>query len=911
MGRVAGGMPRFDNDTVAHWIKKVEQASQFAVSEAFALKDSRFPQRPPSFVADLETSEQLQDQDGTYAEAQKLLHDWLDSKLTPELMRDSGAVGDSALCPGLPPETASLLRFDTFEESYDYLENGEESTTIPQFIQHLLHKEVANSGILGDLDLTDHQKKQKQKDPRLSMELRHQQVKENRLRRQKELEQQRVEAALRKAALAEAQALVQAEQRRRALVAKQEEEEVQREMVKLRRELAARRHTVEEAWKAKRERLQREKEQVATEKPMDQNVPGGLRQPKEEGEKESGGETLEPLVAKGVRDHQETSSQHQSGAPRMQLEDLEDLQESRRPQDPAWSTNADRKPLRQHFSAWFQLVRDRRIQMGKAGALADWRCRLRALRAWRDYAWAQRLQRETRNLENLLREQNRKQQLAVASHRNSVLRRCFTAWQCWSRAEVGKRELELRKEETRRKMAGFLEALSLGLLSSGGSQGVNGAREGTVHRDLHAKQGQGTGGPLPMHEPEAAGACLDSPAWGPEGQIHSPEPHRGPTQTWPTSPPATPLCSPGLTLVQSQEEALQLAASHDDHGHPSGQLRHPSPNLGPGCHPETREKARLWATAVPVAPKRPGPNPGAGRPMRGSQQVTEHANSLSSTTPSLEREGVRQDPHSSFARSRGSLRRPACPHPILKAMEERAVQRAERRRELEDRKRKQEEENLALAKAREEERRRQEIEEKRIQREEKRLLKLKELEKQRRLEQSQRLQAKAKQHYNKTLIRTWGLDPWKALMLKSKENMEAAQAHWRRARQRSCLNTWHRHVQLSRAQLTAQADELHSRVLLRKTFNSWVQYQRNCAALAATASQLQAAFLQKKVLGAWSALVRDGHQAAALHSDWRILQTAFRRWRRLPEFMQEERLREERREQLRRRVAEILPDFRA
>ncbi|XP_038610358.1 coiled-coil domain-containing protein 191 isoform X2 [Tachyglossus aculeatus] len=866
--KTADAKPRFENDTVAHWVKKVEQASEFAVSEAFALKDSRFPQKPPSFVADLETSEQLQDHDGTYAEAQELLHDWLDSKLTPELMRDSEATGDPVLCPGRLPETTSLLQFNTLEESYDYLENGEESTTVPQFIQHLLHKEVVNSGILGDLDLTDHQKKQK--DPRLSMELRHQQVRENRLRHQKELERQRAEAALRKAALAEAQALVRAEQRRRALAAKQEEEEVQREMVKLRRELAAQRHTVEEAWKVERERLQREKEQVAAEKPLDQNVPAALRQPEEERDKESGGETLDPLMAQGVRDHQ---------------------------------------TLRQHFSAWFQLVRDRRIQMGKAGALADWQCRLRALRAWRDYAWAQRLQREIHNLETLLREQNRKQQLAVANHRNSILRRCFTAWQCWSRAEAGKRELELRKEETKRKMAAFLEALSLGLLSSSGSRGVSGACKGTDPRDLHARPEQGTDGPLPTHEPKAAGACLDGPDWGSEGQIHSPALHRGPTRTWPASPLATPLCSPGLIPVQSQEEAPRLAASHGDHGHPTGQLRHPSPDPGPGCHPETREKARLWATAVLVAPKRPGPNPGAGRPRRGSQQMTEHANSL--RAPSLEREGLRQDPHSCFARSRGSPKQLACSHPILKAMEERAVRRAERRRELEDRKKKQEEENLALAKAREEERQRQEVEAKRIQRAEKRLLKLKELEKQRRLQQYQRLQAKAKEHYDKTLLRTRGLDPWKALMLKSKENMEAAQTHWRRACQRSCLNTWHRHVQLSRAQLTAQADDFHSQVLLRKTFSIWVQYQRDRAALAATASQLRAAFLKKKVLGAWSVLVRDKHQAAVLHSDWRMLRNAFRQWRRLPESMQEERLREERREQLRRRVAEILPDFRA
>ena len=74
-------------------------------------------------------------------------------------------------------------------------------------------------------------------------------VKENRLRREKELERQRIEKTLKKSAFLEAQYLVQEEKKRKALEAKKEEEEIQREMVKLRREIIERRLTVEEAWK--------------------------------------------------------------------------------------------------------------------------------------------------------------------------------------------------------------------------------------------------------------------------------------------------------------------------------------------------------------------------------------------------------------------------------------------------------------------------------------------------------------------------------------------------------------------------------------------------------------------------------------------------------------------------------------
>lgn len=74
-------------------------------------------------------------------------------------------------------------------------------------------------------------------------------VKENRLRREKQVEFQRKENALKKAAFLEAQCLVQEEKRRKALLAKKEKEGIQREMVKLRREILERRRTVEEAWK--------------------------------------------------------------------------------------------------------------------------------------------------------------------------------------------------------------------------------------------------------------------------------------------------------------------------------------------------------------------------------------------------------------------------------------------------------------------------------------------------------------------------------------------------------------------------------------------------------------------------------------------------------------------------------------
>lgn len=147
------------------------------------------------------------------------------------------------------PDAHGHLKYDRFDDLCGYLEEEEESATVQKFIEHLLHKEVVASEVVEELGMKENQGKRQQKDPRLTMEMRHKQVKENRLRREKQLESQRVESALKKAAFLEAQCLVQEEKKRKALLAKKEKEEIQREMVKLRREILERRHTVEEAWK--------------------------------------------------------------------------------------------------------------------------------------------------------------------------------------------------------------------------------------------------------------------------------------------------------------------------------------------------------------------------------------------------------------------------------------------------------------------------------------------------------------------------------------------------------------------------------------------------------------------------------------------------------------------------------------
>lgn len=79
----------------------------------------------------------------------------------------------------------------------------------------------------------------------------------------------------------------------------------------------------------------------------------------------------------------------------------------------------------------------------------------------------------------------RKTQLAVEHNQRRHLRCCFLAWQHWSRAETEKRELQMKREQTKRKMEQLLEAVALG---KGGDRPLEPNKPGTAevnhHQDL-------------------------------------------------------------------------------------------------------------------------------------------------------------------------------------------------------------------------------------------------------------------------------------------------------------------------------------------------------------------------------------------------------------------------------------------
>ncbi|KFP65930.1 Coiled-coil domain-containing protein KIAA1407, partial [Cariama cristata] len=869
-------------------LKTVDQASEYAISEAFSLQKSRYPQRPCSHVTSLETMEKLQDHDAACEEAQELLSNWMNSKLQLELRSDGEEEVDSVL---LEKPSAATLTHERFDDLCSYLEHEMESS-VQEYLQHLLQSEAVNCRIVENLRLENIREKQKLADPRIIMELRHKQVKENRMRRQKALELQRQEKALKKSALSEAKLQAQ-EERRKALKAKKEEEEREREMVKLRKETAEKRHTIAEA------RRTEGKRQAKSQKLSMQEV----------------SIAASPLL---VLKKEEQGEEKQRKAQEL----LRRIH-----------TNKQRC-MQRHFSAWMKVILEHRIKMGKARALADWKCQQKALQAWRNYTWAQKVQQETQQLEVQLRDQNRKTQLSVEHNQRRLLRCSFLAWWHWSQTETEKQELQIKREETKRKKVQLLEEVSWGKGGLDRLLEVNkpGTAEVNHHQDLQQDKVN------PSHVVLSIGISVllqNHSCWGAVYTFHS---YRKVKLAW------------EITVKHAPPSVQDQAVYRKQIATPPQQFQAHGPKTPPAygsCFKhrhafqqhvieEQRQQLQKQQELILELQKNQRLNKTkeeAAEATAATQPLNNFASQTKEEKPNRENQSrckktthlsppASHEPENTRAvmQDRRPCRQLTSTHPILKAMEERATQRAEQRRKLEEAKQQREEEKLAQLKAEEEAKERKEAEEKEArrkkQREERRQQKLKEMEKQRRLEKMQQLQKKARDHYEKVLLRKLGMVPWTRLREQAKENLVLAQRHHSLELQRKCLRAWLQDTQSSLMEKMSQAEDVYCHMLLRRGFQNWLKYKDYLSNLEERASTLHAACLMRKYFWAWFDVIMeekrtlwDKLKIATEHSNKRLMLNAFKAWKQYPLLMKMEREREERRNQLRRTVAEILPNF--
>ncbi|XP_014883235.1 coiled-coil domain-containing protein 191 isoform X2 [Poecilia latipinna] len=858
-------------DDINEWRKRVEMASELAVSEVFS---HRKPQSAINRVAvPLESSEQLRDHDDAYSEAQALLDDWLSDKLRKELdMEDDDELKDrvgNAQPPAAASAQPTYIDYEKFDDLYDCLVEEEEQLAVESFLQDLMKQELLDGGLMAELTCDDREKQKKFRNPAITMEARHQQVRENRARREAEKQRKRREKEAQQDAWQEAKKKEQEEEKRKKQLKRREEEMVQQEMARLRR-------------------LMEEKkalEHAACQKEKEKRVQRAVR-------------SLEPTPA----------------LPSKQLlKEFNRLQQEQKIQAKINMSNL--QCLHKHLSGWHSVVLRRKLHMSKAVALCDWRRQLRAWRAWRAVVWAERSRREVARTEEQLRIENRQFQLAVENDQRRLLRRCLSEWQLWSQRAKSQRDLLARQQETKAKMAALIDAAATGKLTAietPANLPICLAQEPPSKEDTDAEKGRHA---AEIEVLEASTGHQSKNSVGDAGQ---------PLRPWQvtrrhTAPTAEELHDARQRVADNRVLGNKRTAS------PAGRFenRHAvqkqiitqqrkllkeqqeqitrlkEKQIFAGLELEMEKAAQITQLSALQEAK------------RCSFAPREHSCSASKAT------GERD---SQNAPCRKPVRKQTCPHPLITAMEARARHRAERRQEVEEIKRRKEEEKLAEMKAAEEQRQREEQEEKRKaaekKREEKRLEREREAERQRQLKRRQELMRLARQHHNKTLLSHRGLAPWKRLMQLRRENMELAESHHNLFLLKQCTLGWLQYARDTQRERVACADQLQKHFLLRWSLNCW----KRLVDLRMIQEERAERFYRRRTLRRFLLALQDyvtlqrlaewdRRKLAQEHRDRRVLQRCFQAWRQLPTTLRREREREVRREKLSRKVAELLPDF--
>ncbi|XP_066502102.1 coiled-coil domain-containing protein 191 isoform X2 [Hoplias malabaricus] len=796
--------------------------------------------------------------------ARAILSDWMNTKLRLELEMDEYEDCLTVSSITETPEKTADLTYSNFDDMYCHLAQEDESLEVNTFLQELMECEVLDSGAVKGLRMNSEMEK-KRSDPGLSMQLRHQHVKERRIWKDKEREKQRQEQEVRREAREEVQRQEREDQKRRRQKSHKQEELLQQEIIRLRREMEEKRSMDQLARKMERERL--EKQRV---KQQSVKLPPGS-------------------VTQRQLHHRE-----QEAEARLHIQTLQCIQK--------------------HFSAWYSVVLEKRVLLGKAAALCDWRRQLRAWRAWRALVWVKREERESQRLEEELRIDNRCCQAAVESDRRRLLRRCLSGWRLCCRMEKECRELLTQQEETRRKMAALISAAASGSLNTEKDK----QQSVTDTPNTHTMT-EGSTQPVPAPRATSEPAPTDKRK-------------ATPTQPWQVTRRHAAL-SPAEFHQVRQKMALNSTPCSQSAKVCEGQFAHHH-----AAQQQTiAEQRRLLIEQQELIShlqerqnflelQQEANNAAASAAMTETAQLKHSAthSSMQARTGG----GAAETRSNSISRENSAVHpapkatpsHPMAPHPVVQAMEERAKLREERRREVKAMKRRRDEEKLAQMKAAEEERLRQEEEEKRIaaerRKEERRQQRERELEKQKRIQREQQLLKQVREHYHRSLLLYRGLAPWKRLMEESRTNTQKAVEHHSQFLQRRCFLSWIQDTHETLSKKEDSAEQLYWSILLRRAFCSWKRVKQMQCVLQTRAEHFYRAQTLRKVFSAlldYATQERlktwDRERRADEHNARRSVKRCFRGWRRLPAALREEEVREDRRERLRRKVAEILPDF--
>ncbi|XP_071841772.1 coiled-coil domain-containing protein 191-like isoform X3 [Apostichopus japonicus] len=942
-------------DDVQSWLKKVEQASDEATAITFGKGKSKVRDyQSNGHVGALATIDALKDHDAAYNEAQELLTQWMAEKCNLDddddgdiyLLDEGKSPKESAsqktdllshweqLLDENDPGMLHLYNGPSSDAIYRDIESRDDGRTVQEILDGLLEKDMGEEAVKKDLGLNPSKKK---KDPRVTMAARQQKVKENREKQEQKRRQLLEERQAHRDAQLKARQMVKQEEKAREIQKQHEEMKIQQEMAHIRKELQETRRREEDERRRKKlvegeARLQMEREEAA----------------KKEAE-----------ARRRVDDERKLQMQ-KNELLRRNIE-LNAKQEAEL-----------LKCKHRHFQAWYELVLDRRMKMGKARALSDWRCLLRSWNAWRAYHRACQAEQESKEAEIFVKESHRKHQTAFKHYRDHLLRKYFLAWQIWMRSQEESAKIEETKIQTRNKMDALLEAAASGRLWTDRS-----SDEVQTERRKHTTKVKST----PCTPSSVASTSSRSAAHSSsdtQSRLHnlpsksqsismiSGRPSK-PKHAWQVTRKHLKLTPEEMAHIgededrsfsrQEDDETLRLNLGSVNVSVGAGEQKKSASNKGGNFeHRYANQQKMLMEQRKQLdEQKRLIEDLQAGQREQlikmqiqaiqggdatgdssGMKQVSAASDDIMNgqdgfniaSQPTSERTSDSDSvgtPSSALRTERttsstASGQRTAKQPPLLKGMEDRAALRAQRKAEREQKMREKEEEKLAQLRAEEERKVAEEEEKKKAEmdkrKERKRLEKQRELEKKQKQEKVAEMNSRADSHYRFSLLRNYGLKPWRKLIVASHQHWQVAVDHHSYALLQTYLLPWHRYTQATKSEQCSMADAKYKEILLQRSLNSWKQYGHYLSIQYQRARRHYGTQLKAKLFKAWQDYITNEklrawkcEEMSVDHNHRRIIAKVFEAWKKYPKMLKLEKDRELRREEMKKKVLSLLPDF--
>ncbi|CAF0795052.1 unnamed protein product [Rotaria sordida] len=931
------------HDDIKTWLRQVENASSNAVETVFPRSSGR---QTGKILAN-QAAVYAKTTDTTYTEARAILDEWMNDKLRLEAGLNDSYDEEIVQSNVRSVKQACNLSFHDDDDDDDnqleflrepkdllilqdpsvYYETHDETDLVKDILHDLRSKDILTRQQLIAMEKT----KSSTVDIQTKIEERHRQVKENHERMQKERELKRKQIQAKKEAEAQARLLVLKEERERALKAKQEEEMIERHVIEIRKEMHEKRLQDEEQRKhqreygnAKLERTKAEQDRARKEEELHKLKEIALKEQQDLNEKRS-----QTLVDDFIR-----------------MKSLTIVQK--------------------HFSAWLNVVLERRLQMGRAGALADWKLLFQSFNWWRSIIRTKKLEEETEAHMNDMKIFTMKMQQASLHYERTLLRKSMIVWQIYIRNERISKNLKYEQETTKKKIDAFLEAASTGKLWENEQQTpttttTNATAITTRQQSQQIKPRKVSITTRPSSLTSRSRSAI---TFGDKSSLltrtqsdiklddffQTTSPHNEQEESQRAVSAGLPLATDTRRMHLDFDE---LSSSDEDLS--KKKMREKRIRLEMGEHKSTSRVMNTFEhryNAQMKMLKEQNRLLKDQQKMIGELKYQQDQQSLHNQIANLEALKAQQNEmeekqrkqlitdrrHATAliqAHNRGELQkqfntsqldqtltdRPTTRNDMLLAnMEERARRRYTLKTERETKRRAIEEEKFVKVQQLMEEKIRQEEEEKRLKveeaREKRRLEKERELERKHFEERLQLLNEKAVIHCRLYRMRYYGLNPLKKLILIRHQQIQTAEEHYNYIIVQRTFNVWYETIRRDIEIKTNRALEFHKHLLYRRYFTSWQRYKHQTEIAEERAERHYINHLMKNTFKIWQDYTQTEiirlwrlDDLAKEHNVKRILKTMFIIWRQYPMERRKERGREKRLAEMRLKVKDLLPDF--